>query len=125
MYPLNQRNENDMNPLGEEALKYAQSNEKPPYYEVAIRGYMAGYTKAQNDNPYHWRDPNKEKPECCPVVKFTFVLACVEMNGLSTTQIVEYIQDSGKERWRIFKGEYIEDVPIKAIKAWMPLPYYK
>lgn len=114
-----------MKEISEKALEYARANEKPPFYEAAIRGYVAGYCQAQSENPYRWRDPRKEKPECCPVVKFTFILACVKMNGLSTTQIVEYIQDGSKERWRLFSGDKIEDLPSEAIKAWMPLPYYK
>ncbi len=56
-----------MKELNEKALEYARANVKQPFYEAAIRGYVAGYCKAQSESQYHWRDPAKEKPDCCPV----------------------------------------------------------
>ncbi len=111
--------------LSEKALEYAHTKEKPKDYEAAIRGYIQGYKQAQSENPFHWRDPKKEKPECCPVGMFTFVLASVNTNGLRHTETLQYIKDGKGEKWRHFGINGILDLPPESIKAWMPMPHYR
>lgn len=112
-----------MKKVNDKALEYAHQNEKPPFYDSAIRGYIKGYFQAQSDNPYRWRDPKKEKPDCVPG-NFAFVLASIVIDGRNITEIVEYINDGGSSRWRVFNGDGCKDYPTEAVKAWMPKPYY-
>lgn len=111
--------------LSEKALEYAHAKEKPKDYEAAIRGYIQGYNQAQSENPFRWRDPRKEKPECCPVGDFTFVIASINSNGLRHSDVVQYIKNGKYDKWRRFKGEEIEDLSTDSIQAWMPLPHYR
>lgn len=111
-----------MTTLNEKALEYAQRNEKLCFYEAAIRGYVAGYSQAQSENPYRWRDPRKEKPQCVPGLNSVFVLASI--GEANITEIVEYINGGGYERWRTFDTDGIKDHPTDKIKAWMPKPSY-
>lgn len=113
-----------MKKISEKALEYAQKNEKPCFYEPAIHGYVTGYIDARKENPYRWRDPRKERPECFGGLKFEFVLAAIDRGGYTITEIVQYIEDGSNSRWREFRRDEIVDHPTDKIKAWMPKPNY-
>lgn len=109
--------------LSEKSLKYAHENVNPQNYITAMEAYQAGYRQAQEDNPYHWRDPKKEKPQLILQWLPQNVLISVRCGSGCTTMDGEYDTDG---KWRVFDYHDLTHKVVDSsdVLAWMPYPFY-